>query len=79
MWHALVDRTSCGPLTNWHEESQNGPELVTDAWLVGFSYIHSASGYRQYYHVGNTAQHGRLGLFQDCDFAGDLEDSTSTW
>ena len=26
----------------------------------------------------NTAQHCRLGLFQDSDFAGDYEDSTST-
>ena len=29
-------------------------------------------------HVGNTAQHCRLGLFQDSDFAGDFEDSEST-
>ena len=29
-------------------------------------------------HVGNTAKQCRLGLFQDSDFAGDLEDSTST-
>ena len=36
------------------------------------------SDYRQYCHVGNTAQHCRLGLFQDSDFAGDLEDSKST-
>ena len=28
--------------------------------------------------MGNTAKHGRLGLFQDSDFAGDLEDSNST-
>ena len=28
--------------------------------------------------VGNTAQRCRLGLFQDSDFAGDLEDSKST-
>ena len=38
------------------------------------SYIHHTSEYR-YCHVGNTAQHCRLGLFQDSDFAGDLEDS----
>ena len=37
------------------------------------SYIHYASGYRQYCHVGNAAQHCLLGLFQDSDFAGDLE------
>ena len=28
--------------------------------------------------MGNTAEHCRLGLFQDSDFAGDLEDSKST-
>ena len=42
------------------------------------SYIHFTSDYRQYCHVGNAAQHCRLGLFQDSDFAGDLEDSKST-
>ena len=30
-----------------------------------------------YCHVGNTAQHCRLGLFQDSEFAGDFEDSKS--
>ena len=39
------------------------------------SYIHDTSDYRQYCHVSNTAQHCRLGLCQDSDFAGDLEDS----
>ena len=44
------------------------------------SYIHHTSDYRQYCCAGNTAQHCRLGLFQDSDFAGDLEfeDSKST-
>ena len=42
------------------------------------SYIHHTCEYKQYCHVGNTAQHCRLGLFQDSDFAGDLEDSEST-
>ena len=28
--------------------------------------------------MGNTAQHCRMGLFQDSDFAGDLEESNST-
>ena len=32
------------------------------------SYIHQTHDYRQYCHVGNTAQHCRLGLFQDSDF-----------
>ena len=42
------------------------------------SYIHHTNDYRQFCHVGNTAQLCRLGLFQDSDFAGDLEDSKST-
>ena len=42
------------------------------------SYIHHTCEYKQYCHVGNTATQCRLGLFQDSDFAGDLEDSKST-
>ena len=42
------------------------------------SCIHHTSEYKQYCHVGNTAKQCRLGLFQDSDFAGDLEDSKST-
>ena len=42
------------------------------------SYIHRTSEYQQYCYVGNTSQQCRLGLFQDSDFAGDLEDSKST-
>ena len=40
-------------------------------------YIHHTCEYKQYCHVGNTAKQCRLGLFQDSDFAGDLEDSKS--
>ena len=42
------------------------------------SYIHHTCEYKQYCHAGNTAKQCRLGLFQDSDFAGDLEDSKST-
>ena len=42
------------------------------------SYIHHTCGYKQYCHVGNIAKQCRLGLFQDSDFAEDLEDSKST-
>ena len=42
------------------------------------SYIHDTCDYKQYCHVGNTAKQCRLGLFQDSDFAGDLEESNST-
>ena len=42
------------------------------------SYIHHTCYYTQYCYVGNTAKQCRLGLSQDSDFAGDLEDSKST-
>ena len=41
------------------------------------SYIHHSCDCKQYCHVGNIAKQCRLGLFQDSDFAGDLEDSKS--
>ena len=42
------------------------------------SYIHHTCENKQYCHVGKTAKQCRLGLFQDSDFARDLEDSKST-
>ena len=41
------------------------------------SYIHHTCDYKQYCYVGNTAKQCKLGLFQDSDFAGDLDDSKS--
>ena len=41
-------------------------------------YIHYTSEYKQYCHVGNTAEQCILGLFQDSDFTRDLEDAKST-
>ena len=38
------------------------------------SFIHHTFENKQYCHVGNTTKQCRLGLFQDSDFAGDLED-----
>ena len=42
------------------------------------SYIHHTCEYKQYCYLGKTARQCRLGLFQDSDFAGDLDDSKST-
>ena len=42
------------------------------------SHIHYTCEYKQYCYVGNTEKQCRLGLFQDSDFAGDLEDSKSS-
>ena len=35
------------------------------------SYLHHTNDFPQYCHVGNTAQHCRMGLFQDSEFAGE--------
>ena len=77
-WHVLDDPIFYGQWTNLHDRSQNGPKLVTNDYLVLISYIHHTCAYKHYCHVGNTAKQCRLGLFQDSDFAGDLEDSKST-
>ena len=42
------------------------------------SYIHHTSEYRQHCYAGHTPQQCILGLFQDFDFAGHLDDSKST-
>ena len=42
------------------------------------SYIYHTCEYKQHCKVGNTAKQCRLGLFQDSDFARDVEDSKST-
>ena len=47
-------------------------------WARLISYIHHTSKHQQYCYVRNRAQQCRLGLFQDTDCAGDLEDSKST-
>ena len=42
------------------------------------SYIYYTYEYKQHCYVANTAKQCRLGLFQDSDLAGDLEDSKSS-
>ena len=61
-------------------EPVRSPKIITGDKRLSrlISYIHHTCEYKQYCHVGNTAKQCRLGLFQDSDFAGDLEDSKST-
>ena len=47
-------------------------------WARLISYLHHTRDHRQYCHVENAEQHCRIGVFQDSDIAGDLEDSKST-
>ena len=58
-------------ITKWTKACDKRPNRL-------ISYIHHRCEYKQFCLVGNTAKQCRLGLFQDSDFAGDLEDSKST-
>ena len=70
LYSALINPVSRA-ITKWSK--------VCDRRLARLiSYIHDTSGYKQCCHARNTAQHCRLGLFQDSDIARDLEDSKST-
>ena len=73
--HELEDQTFCGLSTNLQEQSQKWTQACDRRLARLISYIHHTYEFRQYCHVGNTAQHCLLGLCQDSDFAGDLEDS----
>ena len=57
-------------ITKWTKACDKGLSR-----LISF---HHTCEYKQYCFVGNTAKQCRLGLFQDSDIAGDLEDSKST-
>ena len=67
-----------GQWTNLHDRLQKWTKACDKRLNRLISYIHHACEYKQYCFVGNTAKQCRLGLFQDSDFAGDLEDSKSS-
>ena len=58
--------------TNLQDQSQNGQKACDKRLARLISNNHHTNNYRQYCHVGNTAQHCRMGLVQGSDFAGDL-------
>ena len=70
-WYSMVSEKTCTSITKWTKACDKRLSRL-------ISYIHHTCEYKQYCHVGNTAQQCILGLFQDSDFAGDLEDSQST-
>ena len=77
-WLVLGDLISCGPWTNLLVLSLNGPMLVTKAWIGWFhTFIThvNTNNIAMWVILPNNAD---LGLFQDSDFAEDLEDSKST-
>ena len=76
--HDLDDVTSCGQWTSLQRSVTNWIRACDKRFARLISYLHHTNDCRQCCHVGNTAQHCRLGLFQDSVFAGDVEDSKST-
>ena len=79
LYFARIGRLDVPWLVNKFARSITKWTKACDKRLNRFiSYIHHTCEYKQYCHVGNTAKQCRLGLFQDSDFAGDLEDSKST-
>ena len=77
-WHELEDQTITGLSTNLQEQSQNGLRHVTDDWQDWYYTFTTQVTIDNVVMWRNTAEHCRLGLFQDPDFAGDLADSKST-
>ena len=75
-WHELEDQTFCGRSTKLARAVTKWTQACDRRLARLISCIHHTSDFRQY--VDNTAQHCRLALFHDSDFAADLEDSKST-
>ena len=78
-WHVLEELIFYGQWRNLHDRSKKWTKACDKRLSRLFSYIHHTCEYKQYCYVGNTAKQCRLGLFQDSDFAGDLEDSKTTF
>ena len=78
-WHVFDDPIFYGQWTNLHGRITKWTKAC-DKTIIFFDIVcfHLICEYKQYCHVENTAKQWRLGLFQDSDFAGDLEDSKST-
>ena len=70
-WYSMVCDQTCTIDNKWTKAYDKRLSRL-------ISYIHHTCECKQYCYVGNTAKQCRLGLFQDSDFAGDLEDSKST-
>ena len=73
-WKTRCSMVSVQTCTIHHKMDQACDKRLS-RWI---SCTHHTSDYKQQCHVGNTAKQCRLGLFQNSDFAGDLEDSKST-
>ena len=77
-WHDLVDQTFSWSVNKLARAVTKWTQACDRRLARLISYIHHTNDNRQYCHEGNTAQHCRLGLFKDSDFACDLDNSKST-
>ena len=66
----MVSKKFARSLTKWTKVFQRLYRMI--------SFNHRTCECKHYCFMGNVAKQCRLGLFQDSDFAGDLEDSKST-
>ena len=78
MWHVLEDLIFLWSVNKLARSITKWTRACDKRLASLISYVHHTSEFKHYCHVGNTAQQCRLGLFQDSDFARDLEDSKST-
>ena len=67
-WREMVDPTFCGQSINLLDQSQKWTRACDKRFACLISYIQSTSDYRPYCHVGNTAQHCRLGFISRLRF-----------
>ena len=72
MWHEWVDLTFIWSVTKLARAVTKWTRACDRRSTRLIAHIHPTSDHRQYCHVRNTAQHCRLCLFQDSDFAGDF-------
>ena len=77
-WHVLVDLMFLWSVNKLARAVTKWTKSCDKRLMRLISHIHHTSEHRQHCYVGNTAQQCRLGLCQDSDFAGDLQDSKST-
>ena len=70
-WYSMVSEQTCKIGCKWTKACDKRLSRL-------ISYIHHTFEYKQYCYVGNAAKQCRLGLFQDYDFAGYVDDSKFT-
>ena len=77
-WDVLEDLILYGQWTNLHDRSQNGPKLVTNAWIDWFHIFIIRANTNSIAMWETLPNNADLNCFKTSTFAGDLENSKST-